>query len=598
MRRLEPNEQANSLCFYYAREGFWHQVGTTAAKEQARQPRWAWQFWQAVATGMENTPNEGLAELTAINPPRKGQPTIPCAAALAWFHQQCEMVDHGAVREQHIAVETGKADHDHALLAIMFCIAVRDLDMAKRIADICEDSSTVTALRGWIEVYEHQKDGGASQSRVNQAVDYFDQAINATPSLIELEALMGKLKVHEDRRDWAEAIRAIDLVIVNHAWYNPVLVEKAKVVMMTADMEQSMEIAQMVLEKEPDNIDALRVNALYVLTREARQNNATQVVNRLATAIRTIEPRNHRVMYQASRLIARIAAKKESILNVTLELISTACQLAPNTAKYFTEKGYQLQLLNRLGDACEFYHQASTKDETDVTALYGIIHARILEGNLEEAEEQLEFISEIQVSMGKTSDLAYLGCLIKWRRHRDAEAAITCLNEALTLHITSFKQAAGFNFFVDLNADLMLAIAQQYLEHAQETPGTGHAAEQTRKPLLLRGVKVLETLTRFVPSLLPAQVLLAKSKLQLQDTDGAQMILKQCLQMDPPSDVYLLLARIAYERDSIDEANQYLEKGMANDFTVRKHPLFQQTRPSHPASFSWRRRSGPACCTR
>ena len=34
-----------------------------------------------------------------------------------------------------------------------------------------------------------------------------------------------------------------------------------------------------------------------------------------------------------------------------------------------------------------------------MSALYGIIHARILEGNLEEAEEQLEFLSEIQVPL-------------------------------------------------------------------------------------------------------------------------------------------------------------------------------------------------------
>ena len=67
-----------------------------------------------------------------------------------------------------------------------------------------------------------------------------------------------------------------------------------------------------------------------------------------------------------------------------------------------TARRYQLQLAGRLPEACEAFHQASTKDETDVSALYGIIHARILEGNLEEAEEQLEFLSEIQVHAGIT----------------------------------------------------------------------------------------------------------------------------------------------------------------------------------------------------
>ena len=52
--------------------------------------------------------------------------------------------------------------------------------------------------------------------------------------------------------------------------------------------------------------------------------------------------------------------------------------------------------MGRLPEACDAFYQASTKGETDVSAVYGIIRARILEGNLEEAEEQLEFLSEIQ----------------------------------------------------------------------------------------------------------------------------------------------------------------------------------------------------------
>ena len=50
-----------------------------------------------------------------------------------------------------------------------------------------------------------------------------------------------------------------------------------------------------VLDREPHNIDALRVNALYVLTREARQQNSLAIVQRLSDAINKTEPRNHRV---------------------------------------------------------------------------------------------------------------------------------------------------------------------------------------------------------------------------------------------------------------------------------------------------------------
>merc|ERR1719355_178817 len=187
------------------------------------------------------------------------------------------------------------------------------------------------------------------------------------------------------------------------------------------------------------------------------------------------------------------------------------------------------------------FHEAVTKDETDVRALYGIIHCRIQEGNLDDAEEQLEFLSEIQVSVGKSPELAFLQSLLAWRKRRDVEAALNLLNETLTLHITAFKAAVGYDFFIKLNADFMLEIAKEYLQHTLGTP-----LPEGSKPggYLLRGIQVLETLTRFVPGLIPAQVLLAKSKVALNDIEAAQRILLHCLKLDPScSDAYLLIAR-------------------------------------------------------
>jgi hypothetical protein len=42
-------------------------------------------------------------------------------------------------------------------------------------------------------------------------------------------------------------------------------------------------------------------------------------------------------------------------------------------------------------------------DETSVTALTGVIHCQLLEGQLEEAEQQLEFLTEIQSSITANS---------------------------------------------------------------------------------------------------------------------------------------------------------------------------------------------------
>merc|ERR1719171_441444 len=254
-------------------------------------------------------------------------------------------------------------------------------------------------------------------------------------------------------------------------------------------------------------------------------------------------------------------------------MVSYTSEAAPNQAKYLTELGYQQMLQGDLAKAEETLHLAVAKDETDVRALYGIIHCRVQEGNLTDAEEQLEFLSEIQVSVGKSPELSFLQSLLAWRKRRDVEAALNLLNETLTLHITAFKAAVGYDFFIKLNADFMLEIAKEYLQHTIGSPSAGEGS----KPggYLLRGIQVLETLTRFVPGLVPAQVLLAKSKIALNEIDVATRILHQCLRLDPScSDTYLLLARIYHEKDQPNAALQYLEQGLSHDFTVRNHPLY------------------------
>ena len=67
---------------------------------------------------------------------------------------------------------------------------------------------------------------------------------------------------------------------------------------------------------------------------------------------------------------------------------------------------------------------------------------------------------------------------------------------------TAFKAAVGYDFFIKLNADFMLEIAKEYLQHT-----LGATTGDASKPggYLLRGIQVLETLTRFVPGLTPSK---------------------------------------------------------------------------------------------
>ena len=54
-------------------------------------------------------------------------------------------------------------------------------------------------------------------------------------------------------------------------------------------------------------------------------------------------------------------------------------------------------------EAMRCYRNAMKLDETSVAALTGIIRCQLVEGQLEDAAQQLEFLKEIQESIGKSA---------------------------------------------------------------------------------------------------------------------------------------------------------------------------------------------------
>lgn len=89
-----------------------------------------------------------------------------------------------------------------------------------------------------------------------------------------------------------------------------------------------------------------------------------------------------------------------SVLHQVLALIERAKTLQPENSDYMVESGYLQELLGNVGGALQNYKQALKLNESNVPALYGIIKCQILEDNFEEAEQQLEFLNEIQATTG------------------------------------------------------------------------------------------------------------------------------------------------------------------------------------------------------
>lgn len=576
---MSTNPQVQVLVQYYVREGYFNKVQLCCDEELRRSIDTTLVFWKAFAMHGEGGTREAILEMEAVVDKR--DMGLPAVCALVHYHNQCGVVDQDALRslQSRLPSEARSASEGARILTAQFYTMVGDTDRAREYLAPLEASSSLDVLvvRGWLEFYAGRQasasaPGKASTAYLDKCMQLFDMAVGSGTELGNLDALMGRAKVLEGKRQWQQALDCLNKVIVCHSWYLPALIEKAKTLMMTADWDQALDTANRIQQQEANNIEALRLNVLFLLSRESRCDAAAEKLQELFAAIQQLEPRNHALVMSCAQLFSRLSGRHRAILSITSSMMKRIVEIVPGQAKYLTELGYQQMLQGELAKAEATFHEAVAKDETEVRALYGIIHCRVQEGNLEDAEEQLEFLSEIQVSVGKSPELAFLQSLLAWRKRRDVEGALNLLNETLTLHITAFKAAVGYDFFIKLNADFMLEIAKEYLQHT-----LGSTAVEGAKPggYLQRGIQVLETLTRFVPGLVPAQVLLAKSKIALNEIDVATRILHQCLRLDPScADIYLLLARIYHEKDQPNAALQYLEQGLSHDFTVRNHPLY------------------------
>lgn len=96
--------------------------------------------------------------------------------------------------------------------------------------------------------------------------------------------------------------------------------------------------------------------------------------------------------------------------------------------------------------------------------------------------------------MGKTAEHVYLEAIIEWRKKQNRDQAIKLLDQALNLHISSTKSTSGnLDFYIKLNADFLLELAQEYLLHCGSKP---IPVSSLPPKYLIKAIKLLENVTK------------------------------------------------------------------------------------------------------
>ncbi|KAB0381053.1 hypothetical protein FD755_008837, partial [Muntiacus reevesi] len=499
-------ESQRALINYYCQERYFHHVLLVASegmKSYGSDP--VFRFYHAYATLMEGKIQEALREFEAIK--NKQDVSLCSLIALTYAHKMSPNPDREAILESDARVKEQRKGAGPKVLyyAGLFLWHIGRHDKAREYIDrmikISNGSKEGQVLRAWLDITRRK------EPYTKKALRYFEEGLQDGNDIF---ALLGKAQCLEMRQNYSGALETVNQIIMNFPSFLPALVKKMKLQLALQDWDQTVETAHRLMLQDNQNLEALRMLALYYLCREGDIEKAATQLENLGNALDAVEPQNAQLFHTVTIAFSRICGRSELILQKTQTLLEKAFSLNPQQSEFATELGYQMILHGKVKEALKWYKTAMTLNETSVSALIGFIQCQLIEGQLQDADQQLEFLSEVQQSIGKSAELTYLHAVLAMKKNKRQEEVINLLDDVLDTHFSQLEDLPlGIQYFEKLNPDFLLEIITEYLNFCPMQPAS---PGQPLSPLLRRCTSILETIVRTVPGLLQAVFLIAKVK--------------------------------------------------------------------------------------
>ncbi|XP_048165484.1 tetratricopeptide repeat protein 21B isoform X3 [Corvus hawaiiensis] len=562
-------EVQQALLNYYCQEGRFQHARAAADEALARlggDP--VLLFYRAYGALRTGDVQESIRQLESIK--NKQEVSLCTMMALIYAHKKSPNPDRDAILELDARLkEQRKTAGQQALYyAGLFLWHLGREDKAREYIDrmikVSGGGKEGLILKAWLDLT------CGKETHIKKALKYFDEALQEGNDVF---ALLGKAQYFEVRQNYSGALEIVNQIIANFPNFIPAFIKKMKLQLALQDWEQTIETAHRLLQKDPLNLEAIRMEALHHLCREGNISEASARLGDLIKALDRLEPRNSELFCKMALAFSRTCGRNQLILQHTQTLVEKAFDLASDNAEFATELGYQMILQGKVKEALKWYKTAMTLDETSVSALTGIIRCQLIQGQLEDAEQQLEFLNEIQQSIGKSEELSFLHAVLAMKKHKRQEEVIALLNDVLDTHFSSLHGfPLGVEYFEKLNPDFLLEIIKEYLNFCPAQPTS---PGQSPSPLLKHCASVLETVVKTVPGLQQAVFLIAKVRYLSGDIEAAQNNLHYCLERSPSyADAHLLMAQVYLAQNNTKLCSQSLELCLSYNFEVREHPVY------------------------
>ncbi|XP_012885344.1 PREDICTED: tetratricopeptide repeat protein 21B isoform X1 [Dipodomys ordii] len=558
-----------TLINYYCQEKYFHHVLMIASEGMKRygtDP--VFKFYHAYATLMEGKTQEALREFESIK--NKQDVSLCSLLALMFTHKLSSNPDREAILELDGRVKEQRKEAGQKTLyhAGLFLWHIGRHDKAREYIDrmlkLPNDNNEGQVLKAWLDITK------GKEPYTKKALRSFEEGLQDGNDIF---ALLGKVQCLEVRQNYSGALETVNQIIVNFPTFLPAFEKKMKLQLALQDWDQTVETAQRLLLQDSQNVEALRMLALYYLCREGDMEKASTKLEHLGNALNTMEPQNAQLFYKITLAFSRTCGRNPLILQKIQTFLDRAFNLAPHQPEIATELGYQMIFQGKVKEAWRWYKTAMTLNETSISAVTGLIRCQLIEGQLEDADQQLEFFSEFQQSMGKCAELIYLHAVLAMQKNKRQEEVINLLDDVLDTHFSNLEELPlGVQYFEKLNPDFLLEVIIEYLNFCPMQPSS---PGQPLSPLLRRCTSVLETIVRTVPGLLQAVFLIAKVKYLSGDIEAAYNNLQHCLEHNPSyAEAHLLMAQVYLSQEKFKLCSQSLELCLSYNFDVREYPLY------------------------
>ncbi|XP_004081785.1 tetratricopeptide repeat protein 21B [Oryzias latipes] len=567
---MEDEDALLALILYYCHEKYYnHAVHATsdAQRKYNNEPKYI--FFHAYGTLMQDQIQEATAELDTLRDDR--HVSLCTLMALLYAEKRKANPDKEVIQELDAKIKEDRksAPPKSLYYAGTFLWLLGRNDKAReyieRMIKLSNGSKEGIVLKAWIDVTS------GKDSYARKAGKYFDEGLKEGANVF---ALMGKAQYYEYRQNYSGALEIVNQIIVSSPGFLPALIKKMKLMLSLQNWDQTVDTADRLLQKDKNNLEALRMLALHSVCRDGDFTEAAKMLSNLMSSLDILEPNNPELFYRMSLAFTRVCGRNKKVIELTFKMVERAFSLVPGDPDLAIELGYQMVLMGRTKEALKWYKTStSNKEAASISALTGIVRCHLMEGHVDDAEQQLEFLTEIQKSIGKSGELLYLQAVLAAKKRRPQEEVTNLLNDAVDTHFSSLQGLPlGVEYLEKMNPDFLLEIIQEYLALCPAKPP---APGQPPAPQLQHCAKLLDTVVKIVPGLLNAVFLMAKVRYLCGDIDAAQSSLRHCLDQYPShADAHLLMAQIHLLQGNITLCTHSLELCLSQDFEIRGHPLY------------------------